>query len=233
LDVGKEKFNIDQAHIQLDTTTTAIRDMAIADYNNDQKFDIAMASYRARAIEVFINNGDDTFTSKYTSVPNVSRITAGDVNNDFFEDIILLGDYGSYTLLLGNGTGTFTQQFIPSITTTIFAPFAATFDLEDFDQDGDLDLLLIDGLSVELHENDGAGTFSLLSTIITSGQPSSVLISDNNKDGKADILIRNFIRVSSDSYYWQVNILYGFGDGTFADPVSVVTSEQGINIKKL
>jgi sugar lactone lactonase YvrE len=89
--------------------------MAVADFNGDGKLDLAISTEwnSSASVTVMLGNGDGTFTQAATSPAfgglEPGPIMVADFNGDGRPDM-LLNDfyYGSNTLLLGNGDGTFT-----------------------------------------------------------------------------------------------------------------------------
>lgn len=120
-------------------------------------------------------------------------------------------------VMLGNGDGTF-QALLPypsgSSGTVILAA--------DFNGDGKLDIATSNGLMV----GNGDGTFQA-PLAYPSGVPSSLILTallagDFNGDGKLDLIYSEF---GFTSYYGEVFVLLGSGDGTFAAPL--VSGSEG------
>ena len=85
------------------------------------------------------------------------KVKTGDFNNDGWLDLVI-GNIDSATLsiYLGSANG-----FIPANSATIWlndSPYS--FALQDFNQDGNIDLLTINSPSVSLFTGDGQGGFS-------------------------------------------------------------------------
>jgi len=119
-----------------------------ADFNGNGKLDVAVTDSAANTVIVLLGNGDGTFGAPLT-IPVGNQpvaIVAGDFNSDGKLDLAVLNSawvgynnvgYGSVTLLLGNGDGTFTEA-VGSPYPVGHGPYAIT--AADFNGDGKLDL---------------------------------------------------------------------------------------------
>jgi hypothetical protein len=129
-----------------------------ADFNGDGKLDLAVCSGAQNTVTILLGNGDGTFTTASGSPITVGTqpwaLVAGDFNNDGKLDLAIVNrpntGYGSVTLLLGNGDGTFTQAS-GSPYTVGNSPVAIA--AADFNGDGKLDLAVA---------NSADGTVSIL-----------------------------------------------------------------------
>ena len=111
--------------------------------------------------------------------------------------------YGPAYVFLGNGDGTF------STPVTLAGAYTGA-GIGDFNRDGLLDLLLINGASINFLAGNGDGTFQPLVTASGSYGFGAIATGDFNGDGKLDIVVP-----LNDSFGVQL----GNGDGTF-QPVS-------------
>lgn len=110
---------------------------------------------------------DDVNSNKFYGLIHGRKILLGDYNNDTYPDIFLIGhgwDYppfsGEYPVLLQNSaSGEFTEKRL-----TEFSNFFHGGSSGDFDNDGDLDVLLTTASMYEyafmVLENDGLGNFT-------------------------------------------------------------------------
>jgi hypothetical protein len=116
-----------------------------ADFNGDGKLDLAVSANNAYAVSVLLGNGDGTFRPyvDYSSGGQPALITTGDFNGDGILDLATLNTGssagGSFSLLLGNGDGSFRQS----------ADYSAPSESQwlvpgDFNQDGKLDIAIAD-----------------------------------------------------------------------------------------
>ncbi len=91
------------------------RSVAVGDFDNDARLDIAVANNVADNIAIFRGHGDGTFSRPTTystgfgSAPDM--ITVGDFNNDDRLDIAV-ANFGtnSVSIFLGSGYGIFANQ---------------------------------------------------------------------------------------------------------------------------
>ncbi len=183
--------------------------LAIADFNNDSRQDLAVTTNSA--VQIFLGNGDGTFQSSgnYATITS-ARIATGDLNGDGNTDILLSS--GSLRILLGNGDGTFQNPVTLSSTVGIWAVLA------DFNGDGKLDIAAGSSsqAQVGILIGNGDGTFQAAVTYVVPSPPTSLAIGDFNGDGKADLTA---VCATANS----VVILRGNGDGTMQAAQSFAT----------
>jgi hypothetical protein len=187
--------------------------MKVADFNGDGILDVAVV---AGGLTILLGNPDGTFTQKSTtSLSGVVRdIAVADFNGDGNPDIAVLQDDEPSTVavFLGRGDGTFISQ--PPI--PVFSFFGAySMASGDFNGDGNADLLVTnynDGTTTVLLGN-GDGGFLVKPGPDLGGQDSSAaIVADFNGDGIPDVATLDMF---AEEYAFNVEILFGNGDGTF------------------
>ncbi len=177
------------------------------DYNNDGYIDILYCGYNGAGSSltyIYKNNGNNTFTQQAFSIigVHVASLAWGDYDNDGFLDFALTGwNHGTSSLnskiYKNNGNNSFSEQTGISITPVI----SGTVAWGDYDNDGDLDLLLC-GSTVnsgngnpvtKIYRNNGNGTFTQLSVSLLgltgSAGGRNAAWGDYDNDGDIDILI--------------------------------------------
>lgn len=130
----------------------------------------------------------------------------GDYNNDGWQDLFVGNSADSDRLFKNNGDGTFDEILNSPITIGIINSEGSSW--SDWDNDGDLDLIVSSGGNqspgeVRLYENNGAGEFTEiedgeLTTLV--GRYEGLTTVDYDKDGDLDIFISN--------YFNNDNLLY-------------------------
>ncbi|HET6992434.1 MAG TPA: CRTAC1 family protein, partial [Bacteroidia bacterium] len=155
---------------------------------------VSSSSDPRRIDQVFINNGNGTYTQDVTNWTGLRdgaqgwSTAWGDINNDGKMDAFVLNYDVNSKLMINNGSGVFTNTMSSSginNTTTIFGE-NATF--QDFNNDGFVDLF-ISGSNHLLYINNGNGTFTQdVNAFVYSGfQITAHAVGDLNDDGFLDL----------------------------------------------
>jgi len=185
--------------------------IAVADLNNDQKPDLIIGD-GSGAINVFLGNGDGTFTALTGFFGGASSgsslsIVAGDFNGDGKQDLVV-GIQNGLNFLPGKGDGTFGTPV--SATTAV----GAVSLVADFNGDGILDVYAPNVILL----GKGDGTFRAGPALNSNqGLVSYTTAVDINGDGKVDLIGGNGQMPFTDQY------ALGNGDGSFAAPVILQT----------
>lgn len=235
--------------------------IVVADFNGDNKKDIASADYDNRRVCVALGNGNGTYQSMnaysangrdqhitFSDFDNDTRadfvtannqlignitflkgqadgsfgsyamrtgerptaIAAGLVNNDAYEDLVVVHNQGrKVATLLGNSDGTFQNTIYDTCWQGM-----SSMELGDFNNDLKLDVVAI-GSTTNILSGNNTGHFAILGNIATGfagGGDYSSAQGDFNHDNNLDLIITY---VNQDSF----SVLLGNGDYTFDAPV--------------
>jgi protocatechuate 3,4-dioxygenase beta subunit len=202
--------------------------IAMADFNGDNKADLAVVNNGDNSVSILLGNGDGTFTAatslKISSAP--AAIVAGDFNADGKADLAVANGSGA-TIFLGAGNGTFGAGTSYSSLGT-----AVAIATGDFNNDGIVDLLIAGSYSggygaLLIGKGDGTFTVSGSGGIYLPATPTSVAVADFNGDGNAD--------VAATGTDGNLYVALGTGTGSFGRPAvyAVGTSPQSIAIADL
>jgi FG-GAP-like repeat/FG-GAP repeat len=211
--------------------------VAVGDFNGDGHIDLVVANFGTApdnqgTVSILLGNGDGRFQAAQTYHAGIASafVAVGDFNGDGVLDLAVANggiypDYqGTFSVLLGNGDGTFQPaQTYPAGRGSVAVAVG------DFNGDGLLDLAIANHGSdtgyqgsVTLLLGNGDGTFQAALTIDEGQGPTSLVVGDINGDGKLDIVTANFasyIHGGHPSYPVtvenDVRVMLGNGDGTF------------------
>lgn len=170
------------------TPTNNCQALAVGDFNRDGKLDVVVGSAGNSVAQVFLGNGNGTFTAGQTIPIAAQDLVAGDFNNDGKLDLAVVAAGNNYTLLIypGNGNGTFGTP----ITLTTKTQYAYKVRVADFDGDGKTDIALSGSTSssqLEVFFNNG--NYSFAEKVIAASGSYLINTSDINQDGYTDMIV--------------------------------------------
>ncbi|HTQ54408.1 MAG TPA: FG-GAP-like repeat-containing protein [Bryobacteraceae bacterium] len=214
---------------------SAPQSLVAADFNGDGILDLAVGDTVASQVRLLPGNMNGTFQAGGTvdvgGYPDY--IVAADFNHDGKLDLAVLhGNAETISVVAGNGDGAFAA---PSSYDAVYASagffpiglldgVGNSFPVGDFNGDGNLDILVYDGLSnqIRILFGQGDGTFSGVPAIPFGAAPHATFlaVADFSGSGKLDAITNDQL---TDAIYY----LAGQGDGGFAPPVDLLLGHTG------
>jgi FG-GAP-like repeat/Bacterial Ig-like domain (group 3) len=169
---------------------TGANAVVLRDINGDGKLDAITANYASWSVSVFLGNGNGTFrparefTVGYPNQP--VTLAVGDFNRDGKLDIAVAG-YAAISILLGDGTGGFTNGTTFTVDSTRIEGIAAV----SLRSNALMDLIVVDSAyrTVRLFYGNGNGTFGPAIVYPVGQRPTSIVTGDFNGDGSQDVAV--------------------------------------------
>lgn len=198
-----------------------IRRMVTADLNNDNQNEIIVAQAFTNQIAYYANTGNGSFASKSVIDSTISYpvyLAVGDLNGDQSPDLATVGQtYGEVVIYLNNGSGDFIKQEVDSGTI-----FLNALVVQDFDNNGSPDIVVIGQHSIDFYRNNGSASFTKEHILTTQTSPNIlecmyIETADMNNDGNPDVITAETIGGV---------VYYNDGAGNFTP--QLITSEQFI-----
>jgi len=213
--------------------------VAIGDFNGDGNADVVVTNQCSTSdcksggsLSVLLGNGNGTLQAaqNYSSGAYTAlSVAIADFDKDGNLDLAVANQCqdttcqnGAVSVLLGNGNGTFqpAQSFASA------GYYSNSVAVGDFNGDGNPDLVLASqcqdsscqngGVSVLL--GNGNGTFQSAQSYSSGGaQADSVVVTDLNGDGIADLAVSNLCTSTTVCNNGAISSLIGSGDGTFRE----------------
>ena len=197
--------------------------IVVADFNEDEKFDFIVTHYGSPNSDLFLGNGDLTFTGSVLSNTEPAYSVgadANDINNDGHMDYVVM-PYPPYDeqgprlyINLGNGDGTFT-------TTTLTIPDLPAYwglALAEVNNDNKVDMICTIFNTIDIYKGDGKGLFTSWKTQTDEriGEFPPVGNYDLDGDGDQDLVIGNTPTIiGPEQEVYGVSVFLNKGNGNF------------------
>jgi len=196
------------------------------DFDSDNDLDLLMVGYGAGGatgdgfLKFYRNDGDSVFNLVATDMPGTGNgsVRFGDLDGDNDLDVLICGQVSTgvpITKVFINNEGNFEDcgfDFPPRVSSSVC--------FGDYDNDGDLDILLTGGTIaestvgyVEIFRNDGDFTFTQFEVLSPGIRNGNAEFGDYDNDGWLDIVLTG----SSGTGNYISKVLRGSSDGTFTD----------------
>ena len=206
--IGDGNGNFTESSAEIDTDLPNGSDNSgnygscFVDIDNDGDIDLYVAKCRQgvtdpadyRRINIlFENNGNGTYTENaaawgINSGEQSWSADFGDIDNDGDMDLLMGQHTGEYLeLYINNGNGTFSDITNSAGLTGVFPFHVIQTKMEDFDNDGFIDILVSGSSAYDIGMNNGDGTFDFSGTTNIGCPMNSFSIGDLNTDGFIDI----------------------------------------------
>lgn len=217
---GKGNFTNESA-LRIPQVNHDSEDIGIADFDMDGDLDIIVVSEDDKINELYLNNGNGTFTDGGSQIPvtgTSNSVVVFDINQDGAPDV-LIGNNGQNNVLINDGKGHFKDESIQRF--GAFIDVTQDLTLADIDNDGDQDILVANEGANRILINTGKGFFqdesaTRLTYRKAAEETREVDVADIDGDGDLDLLYGNVQAFVPDALR-QNRLLLNDGKGFFTD----------------
>lgn len=199
-----------------------------ADFNGDNKPDVAVVNFDSNNLSVLLGNGDGSFQQavNYSAGSKPYNLTKADFNLDGKIDLAVADTSTTYiSVLLGNGDGTFQGAVTYGVGTDPHGIFAV-----DINNDNKPDIVTANeaGGNISVLLGNGNGTFQSAINTTVGSNPVWVIAADFDKNNKVDVAVVFDLPYSSSS---TVLVLPGNGNGTFGSGASYTIGSRPYEVE--
>jgi hypothetical protein len=197
--------------------------VAIGDFNEDGKADLAVADFiQPGAVTILLNDGSGSFgtPANFAAGAFPRSIAVGDLDADGHPDLVTANQNDTtVSVLSGQGGGVFRTAVNYSVSSASF-PNPVSVALADFNGDGKPDIAVAKQISsgdIGILLGNGDATFQPVQNFNAGIFPTSLATGDFNGDAKMDLAIT---ATGNDGATPALLIVQGNGDGTFQTPIT-------------
>src|SRR4030042_4685610 len=174
------------------------------DYNSDGKSDILICGLTASGIitRIYQNKGNDQFEPIAANLPGIQdgNATWGEYDNDGDLDVLLTGKDESSQRLSAVYTNSGNNVF-KRFSTSLADAYNSSASWGDYDNDGDLDIVLggytLDGYAIKIYRTDASILFPSIEHELSNLAYVTTDWGDFDNDSDLDILITGYINSST------------------------------------
>jgi hypothetical protein len=173
-----------------DLSVGSPRAIAVGDFNNDGKQDLAILNGSSATVSIRLGDGAGNFNGTTTvstgSTPNAVAVC--DFNGDGNQDLAVANTANSVSIRFGDGAGNFSGTTNISI-----SGGPKSIAVGDFNGDGKLDFLTanVNNDTVSVRFGNGAGVFTGTTNVSVGDGPGHIVVGDFDGDGDLDFAVSN------------------------------------------
>jgi hypothetical protein len=162
--------------------------ISVGSFGSDTQTDLAIVNSLSDSVSVLYGDGHGQFptVATFPVAARPSFLIVGDTNRDGHQDLVVGSEFSeSVAILLGNG------HQLDAPTTNKLSGTARPTLAEDFDGDGQVDLVHIDEAAgaIEILPGTGSGEFGRPIRLVVGRDPHAVATGDFDRDGRLDLAV--------------------------------------------